>query len=355
MINQVVNQDQSEPLLRWAVAHLHENSAVRPRLEPVSGDASFRRYFRLQTGNGSVIVVDAPPAHEKNPEFVSVTSILAAAGVRVPQILATDLKRGWLLLEDFGDRLLLPELTGASVDTWYREAIDIILLIQQARVSGGAESDSWRLPPYNQQRLQEEMDLFPQWFLSGLLAYNPDKRVERLISNVCDRLVLNAVEQPQFMVHRDFHSRNLMVLKSGHLGVIDFQDAVVGPMTYDLVSLLRDCYIHWQPERLDGWLDYYRQAATKLGLLGDIEHQTFRRWFDLMGMQRHIKVLGIFARLYLRDGKSGYLKDLPLVLAYTMQVSARYAEFDQFSDWLAGTVLPAIESMDWYHSPEPPA
>ena len=355
MINQVVNQDQSEPLLRWAIANLGLNPDITHRLEPVSGDASFRRYFRLKTADSSVIVVDAPPAHEKNPEFVAVTSILTSAGVRVPQIFAVDLEHGWLLLEDFGNCLLLPELTRSSAGSWYRQAIEVLLKIQQAPVHEDAGGQEWRLPLYSDTLFQEEMDLFPQWFLSGLLDRTQGEQEQRMIADVCNRLVHSATEQPRVMVHRDFHSRNLMVLSGSELGVIDYQDAVAGPLSYDLVSLLRDCYIQWSPEYLDDWLDYYLSAASRLGVLEGVDSKTFRRWFDLMGMQRHIKVLGIFARLYLRDGKSGYLKDLPLVLEYTIQVSARYPEFDDFSDWLSSEIVPLVEPQGWYQRPELPA
>jgi aminoglycoside/choline kinase family phosphotransferase len=316
-------------------------------LVPVAGDASFRRYFRLHTATGSVIVCEAPPATEKNAEFVAVRELLQAAGVRVPALLAVDLRRGYLLLEDLGDALLLPALEAATVDHWYGRAMDMLLRL--ARADG-----SRSLPAYSVARLQGELDLFPEWFCAGLLQTPLDAAGDRVFRELSRRLVDSALAQPQVLVHRDFHSRNLLRLAGGELATIDFQDALCGPVTYDLVSLLRDCYCRWPDADVQRWaLAFRERLAASPCAQGPGSPGEFLRAFDLMGLQRHLKVLGIFARLWLRDGKPGYLGDLPRVVGYVEDVlAARRDEpaLAAFADWFAATLAPRLPAQSWWRT-----
>jgi len=311
----------------------------------VAGDASNRRYFRLAGADSSYIVAEAPPTTEKNEAFVAVRNILAQAGVKVPEILAVDFQRGYLLLEDMGDRTLLPELNGSSVDGFYRQALALLGKIAAIDV-GNLE-----LAAYDQALLSEELGRFPTWFVEALLGC-PLGDAEREVIQRLDSCLLNsALEQPRVLVHRDFHSRNLMLPGTGELAVIDFQDAVVGPVTYDLVSLLRDCYIQWPADQVRQWALDYRLGLMDSGRLADIDEVRFLRWFDWMGLQRHIKVLGTFARLSLRDGKPGYLDDLPLVIHYVKEMLDKYADeepaFAEFRTWFRQRLQPLIAQQSW--------
>ena len=313
-------------------------------LDVVSGDASFRHYYRLPlTAGGSVIAVHAPPEKEDNLAFATVQELLHRHGARVPKLIAWDEQRGFLLQEDFGDQLLCPLLVNsAAADHYYRRAFRVLLAMQAIPASAHA------LPQYDSARLHTEMSLFPEWFVEGLLQYPLNVEERRLLSNVFDMLSLRAQQQTQVVVHRDFHSRNLMVLADESLGMIDFQDAVRGPVSYDLVSLVRDCYISWSPEQVDEWIAAYRQMAMRSGLLADISEADFMQDVDWMGLQRHIKVLGIFARLHLRDGKSGYLNDLPLVISYTLSVASQYPEFAPFCTWFEDKLIPIVVKQSWF-------
>jgi aminoglycoside/choline kinase family phosphotransferase len=311
----------------------------------VAGDASNRRYFRAGLGARSYILVDAPPATEKNQAFLAVREMLAGAGVKVPALYGADLERGFLVLEDLGDRLLLNELAADSVDDWYGLAMGVLGQVATLNVA------NLELPAYDASLLAEELSRFPEWFAEALLGYSlaDDERV--LLDKVFALLRDSALEQPRVLVHRDFHSRNLMPQADGQLGVIDFQDAVLGPVSYDLVSLLRDCYIHWPEERVRGWALAYRRQLQSQGLLPGVNAARFLRWFDLMGLQRHIKVLGTFARLYLRDDKPSYLADLPLVIQYVLEISARYGAEEPllagFHRWFEDGLTPLIADQPW--------
>ena len=311
----------------------------------VAGDASARRYFRFEYAGQSYVLVEAPPATEKNEAFLAVRALLADAGVRVPALLGADLERGYLLLEDLGDRLLLPALDAIAVDGYYLRAFEV--LMKMALV----ETDRTGLGDYDQVLLGEELGRFQSWFVEGLLGTVPTVRQRSLLSDVNAKLIESALQQPRVLVHRDFHSRNLMLVEAGDIAVIDFQDAVVGPVTYDLVSLLRDCYIQWPVARVQQWASDYYGLLRSRGLSGDIEEALFLRWFDWMGLQRHIKVLGTFARLYLRDGKSAYLDDLPLVIDYVLEILDKYAgeepAFAELSDWFSRHLSPMIAQQDW--------
>lgn len=317
----------------------------QPDFRMIAGDASNRRYFRLCQGENSFIVAEAPPATENNAAFLAVRDVMAAAGVRVPVVHAADLDRGYLLLEDLGRRPLLPLLDATTVDRHYRAAFDCL------RKLASVAPATLDLPCYDSALLQEELGRFSSWFCQALLDCAPGEAAGDMLEALCHRLVGSAQEQPRVLVHRDFHSRNLMLQADGALAVIDFQDAVVGPVTYDLVSLLRDCYVRWPRQQVIDWAVHYHQTLKERNLLADIEQERFLAWFDLMGLQRHLKVLGTFARLHLRDGKPGYLQDLPQVVAYVREIAGKYAGQDpvigQFQDWFEGQLVPVIERQAW--------
>ena len=304
---------REEALQAWA----GETLGAATGLVPVSGDASFRRYFRVHAGERSYIAVDAPPEHEDSRPFVAVAARLHAAGLHVPEVLAADLERGFLLLSDLGDTLYLDRLDAHSADHLYDAALEALLRIQAAPAEG--------LPAYDAALLGREMELFREWYLGRHLGWQPGAGEEQALGACFDLLAAQALEQPRVFVHRDYHSRNLMVAEPNP-GIIDFQDAVHGPITYDLVSLLRDCYIAWPEDRVAAWVADYQVRAERAGLLEPVSPATFRRWVDWMGLQRHLKATGIFARLNHRDGKPGYLQDIPRTLGYMHQVCTGYAE-----------------------------
>ncbi len=284
------------------------------RLSPASEDASFRSYLRLETAAESLIVMDAPPAKEPCDQFIAVAQKLRDAGLSAPEIIARNPAEGFLVLTDFGGRDYLSQLNPESEATLYGDALAALLLMQ-------TRIDATDLPPYDAAFLNREMDLFHDWFLGKLLGISLDPGQQAIWQSIKQALVDNALAQPQVFVHRDYHSRNLMKLETGNPGILDFQDAVKGPITYDLVSLLRDCYIDWPPIRVDQLaLDYYEFA--KVNDLVNVKAAQFMRWFNLMGIQRQLKAIGIFSRLKIRDGKAGYLKDIPRTLEYLRQVSA---------------------------------
>ena len=335
-----------ESLLPWALSILGISECeAGPSMTGVAGDASSRRYFRFEIAGQSYVLVEAPPATEKNEAFLAVRVMLGEAGVRVPDLLGADLDRGYLLLEDLGDRLLLPALDAVSVGGHYNRAFDVML--KMALV----DTQRTGLGEYDQKLLAEELGRFQQWFVEGLLRIAPTARELSLIGHVGERLIASALEQPRVLVHRDFHSRNLMLVDANDLAVIDFQDAVAGPVTYDLVSLLRDCYIQWPVERVQQWASDYYSLLRSGGMLEHVEQAEFLRWFDWMGLQRHLKVLGTFARLSLQDGKSAYLEDLPLVIDYVLEILDKYAgeepSFAELGAWFRAQLSPVIARQDW--------
>lgn len=332
-------------LLTWSLSVLDVDSPAE--LEPVAGDASARRYFRLRLPGQSFIAVEAPPDSQKNTEFLAIQHLLAAAAITVPAVFGADLSRGFLLLGDLGDRTLLPELSVSSVDEQYRQAFDVLLAM------GEIDPGDPQWPRYDDALFSEELSRFPEWFVEQLLGL--PLPAAGLWQPFAEFLKRSALMQPTVLVHRDFHSRNLMPQPDGTLAVIDFQDAVIGPVTYDLVSLLRDCYIRWPPQQVEGWALSYLQRLQQRGGLEDVTADEFLRWFDLMGLQRHIKVLGTFARLYLRDKKPAYLTDLPLVIAYVREILAKYrdevAQLANFEDWFEGELMPAVRQQPWGADP----
>lgn len=309
---------------------------IRGELETVSGDASFRRYFRQPLHNGSVIAVDAPPEKENSEPFVRIARQWHARGVKVPGVLHVDMGQGFMALEDFGNDMLLPALNEKSVDALYAQAIDQLIHLQLQPAEN--------LPHYDAALLDREMALFPEWFVGKHLQLTLSPAEQSVLQDTFTMLRETALGQPQVIVHRDYHSRNLMLLEN-QFGIIDFQDAVVGPFTYDLVSLLKDCYIQWPQENVNAWATQYFAKARAAGLIGAIADEQCQLWFDWMGLQRHIKVAGIFARLYYRDGKAGYLKDIPLTLHYIMQVCEVYPALAGFEQLMRNRILPAFEAL----------
>ena len=309
------------------------------RIAPASADASFRRYFRVtRAGLSPLIVMDAPPAREDVGPYLRVATMLQQVGVNAPRVLERSVEDGFLLLSDLGTRLYLTELAQPGhADPLYADAIDALVRIQ----SRGA-STALQLPPYDEKLLRFEMSLFPDWLLQRHLGLALAPREEALLREAMDALVANALEQPQVFVHRDYHSRNLMVCAGANPGILDFQDAVRGGLTYDLVSLLRDSYIAWPWQRVVGWAMEFRRKAAATGLACGRDDAEFLRWFDLMGLQRQLKVAGIFARLWHRDGKQGYLADIPRTLQYAVVACARHADFAGLGALIEHRVLPAV-------------
>lgn len=327
---------------RAALSQLISQDMTSATLSMVSGDASFRRYFRLTYGGQSWICVDAPADKEDNPSFVNIARQWHAAGVTVPEVLAQDFVQGFMLLEDFGDELLWPALHAEGTgdherERLYRLAIDELMKIQKITPEG--------LPSYDADLLEREMRLFDEWLCTQQLGMTLSPDEDAMLARVREVLTASALSQPVVVVHRDYHSRNLMRLLDGRTGVIDFQDAVSGPVTYDLVSLLRDCYVHWPPHLVQTLLVYFYQTASDQGIHG-MPLTEFTRAFDLMGMQRHMKAAGIFARLNIRDGKPGYLGSVANTCRYLHDISSGYPEFREFTDWLESRFLPALEAAE---------
>jgi aminoglycoside/choline kinase family phosphotransferase len=289
-------------------------------IRPASSDASFRRYFRVDGAQGSTyIVMDAPPPQEDVRPFIHVAEVFGQTGASVPHILHKDVERGFLLLSDLGSTTYLNQLNQDSAHKLYMDAIDSLVLIQ-------AQSKPGVLPEYDRALLLRELMLFPEWYIGKHLGVTLSDTQTAELNKVFDTLLANNLAQAQVYVHRDYHSRNLMVMPQGNPGILDFQDAVYGPITYDLVSLLRDAYIQWDEELVLDWAIRYWERARRAGLPVNPDIDAFYRDFEYMGLQRHLKVLGIFARLYHRDGKDAYLKDLPLVMEYTRNAARRYTQ-----------------------------
>jgi N-acetylmuramate 1-kinase len=309
------------------------------RLEPASADASFRRYFRVWRPSGSTsVVMDAPPDKEDTAPYLHVTGLLRSCGVHVPEIEAADTTRGFLLLEDLGSTHMLARLrAGGEPNELYDQALATLALIQLH----GQEA-AQQLPPYGADALEREMLLLPTWFCARHLRLALSPEDTALLTDTFAFLIREALAQPVVFVHRDYHSRNLMITAQRSPGVIDFQDALAGPIGYDLVSLLKDCYVCWPRARVIAWLDDYRSRLRAAGGAVGADNAEFLRWFELAGLQRHLKVLGIFSRLWYRDGKRDYLTDLPLTLEYVRDTAARYTELRRFSAWVEATLVPGL-------------
>ena len=322
-------------------------SATGLPIERASADASFRSYWRVRAADDTWIVMDAPPDKENIESWLDIGARLRRAGLHAPEVHAVDREHGFVLMEDLGTRTYLPALTETTVDALYADALDALLRMQ-ARV------DPAGLPAFDEALITTELERMPEWFLGRHLGYAIGCDDWDIIELAFRRLITSAREQPQAFMHRDYHSRNLIIIdRTGHdagdalatsgsvaprlvsPGIVDFQDALTGPLTYDLASLLRDCYIAWDAERVEGWVEAHRARLRHLHLLDThVEAARFRRWFDLIGLQRHLKVLGNFCRLWYRDGKPQYLADLPLTWHYVISVAHRYGELAPLADLL---------------------
>ncbi|MCW8891440.1 MAG: phosphotransferase [Sedimenticola sp.] len=306
------------------------------KIEKASDDASFRRYFRVTAaGESARIAMDAPPDKEDCRPFVALLEQFGALGLHVPALFAQDLDQGFLLLEDLGSTHYLDVLAGDTADRLYGDALAALAVIQSIGPRQG-------LPEYDAEMLHREMMLFSDWLVNHHLGLDLDEAEQAMLKASFESLSASALEQPQVCVHRDFHSRNLLVCSSPTPGIIDFQDAVLGPVTYDLVSLLKDCYIDWPEARVKDWVMGYFQLAVQSGILKSGDEGLFLRWFDLMGVQRHLKASGIFARLNHRDGKPGYLGDIPRTLNYIVEVARHYPEMAGLGAFIKQRVLPAL-------------
>jgi aminoglycoside/choline kinase family phosphotransferase len=331
-------------LTTWLMEILSETGASSLpssdfQIAPASADASFRRYFRVagpavvnafSASSGSLIVMDAPPDKEDIHPFVVISKLLIDAGLNVPQVFAEDFNQGFLLLSDLGAKVYLDVLDENTVEPLYADALDALLQMQR-----NVSTDATSLPAFDATLLWNEMVLFRDWYCEQYrqFTFSQAQRVE--LEAVFQQLTASALAQPQVFVHRDYHSRNLMVMEQNNPGILDFQDAVIGPLTYDLVSLLRDCYIAWPRQRVEQWALAYLHRAADAGVFEPQSNATYLRWFDWMGVQRHLKATGIFARLHLRDNKPAYLNDIPRTLGYVRDVSARYPELQSLHALLA--------------------
>ncbi|MEY4589375.1 MAG: hypothetical protein RL497_1451 [Pseudomonadota bacterium] len=340
-----------EELSAWTAQQLSLRGETFTGWQALSGDAGFRRYFRLHAL--PYLAVYAPPASENSLLFNNIARFFRQQGLAVPDIISTDFAQGFLLVSDLGEDLFATHLSEEWVDGLYGEAINTLLHLQQITPTPGL------LAPYDAACLRRELELFPQWFIGELLQYTLNSDEQQLLTHTFSLLEQAAAQQPQVVVHRDFHSRNLIFRQvqpaqetlQGRLlppGLIDFQDALIGPASYDLVSLLKDCYIHWPKSQVRTWALAYYQQAQQQGIWPRLREGEFIQSFDLMGLQRHLKVLGIFSRLSLRDHKHQYLNDLPRVLAYTLEVAGHYPVLARFHLWFYQRLMPRIQQQAWY-------
>jgi N-acetylmuramate 1-kinase len=335
------NSTRDQELALWVNQTLaHTTSTIV--LTPLGGDAGFRRYFRLSSSQ-PLLAVDAPPQTEDSAQFIAIAQLLRTQGLKVPKVAALNLERGFLLVEDLGDKQLYQQVLAGDATAHYQQALSSLIQLQQC------PDQPALIPRYDRTLLRRELEIFNDWFVAALLGYHLSAAETQLLDGCFHQLEDAALTQPQVLVHRDYHSRNLMLCAKGDLGLIDFQGALWGPITYDLASLLRDCYLRWPRTQVTDWAHAYRQQAIAAGLLPATLCATeFMRWLDWIGLQRHIKVLGIFARLQLRDGKHGYLKDLPLVIRYCLEVAAQYPELAAFVEFFNAKLLPLAQTHSWY-------
>jgi hypothetical protein len=315
--------DRLQQLKKWLSEHLDSRGIVVKR---ASEDASFRRYFRVWSGDTTYIAMDAPPNNENCVPFINIALRLEQHGLNVPHIFQQDAAQGFLLLSDLGNTSYLSKLDAKTVGVLYGDALAALLKMQ-------AEVPADGLPPYDDKLLRLEMSLFVDWFLLHHLKLKLTPEHEAVIADTFNLLAANALEQPRVFVHRDYHSRNLMVTSGNNPGILDFQDAMHGPVTYDLVSLLRDCYIAWPKVQLEQWVTQHHEGLIRAGLVKASLPQ-FRQWFDWMGMQRHLKAIGIFSRLRYRDHKPGYIKDIPRTMNYVFEVCEQYPRLQAFKELL---------------------
>lgn len=299
------------------------------RMHPITGDASFRRYYRVQCPDRTLIAMDAPPEHEDAHRFVTIANSLLQHNIPVPTIIDTHIEKGFALLSDFGDKQLLSLLSNDSVDAYYDEAMKLLYKLQQC-----TQLNNYTLPIYDETYLTKELNLFSEFYLKVHLNLEITHDIQVLLNETHKKIIDNLVSQPQVAMHLDYQSRNLMVLEHNQLGLIDFQDIMLGPITYDLASLLRDCYIDWPDEKVIAWLnDFYHMLSQHNAALG-FSSSDFYEWFQWSTMQRHLKNLGTFSRLHHRDSRSNYLDDIPRTFNYVLRASSELAPLTQFHEFL---------------------
>lgn len=306
-------------------------------LQPMPGDASFRRYFRLNTPSQSYVVMDAKPPQEDCQKYIDVAEALGAIGLNVPKIFHAEKDLGFLLITDFGDLTYLKSLNHLNADQLYQNALQALAVLQTCR-----HVPNRKIPCFTSEWMWQEWAWCKEWFLGKYLDLLPLKE-EKKLDDCYAFIVESAINQPQVFMHRDYHSANLMVLPQNKVGILDFQDAFIGPVTYDVVSLLRDCYIHWPEEKVRTWTMFYWQQLNDANALQKVTFETFLKWFDLMGIERHLKALFTFARKYVRDNQDAYLKYMPLTLNYLLNVSQNYSELSALHHYLAQEVQPALK------------
>ena len=329
------------------LAEILQCDAEDVALQLIAGDASPRKFYRVSGPASDSRVLMVSPPTENNERFVLIQRTLEGAGVRVPSMPRANLALGYFLLEDLGDTTFSLALQQNDVGALYREALDTLAVIHAIRV---VESE---LPHYDQKELQRELDVCPEWFFSKALSLPLDRKALSIFAEMSACVIGAAHHQPQGLVHRDYHSRNLMVsVGDMSLAVIDFQDAIIGPVAYDAVSLLKDVYVVWPREKQLVWLEYYWERLVREGQLDEGSWSQFIMWFDLIGLQRHVKILGVFSRLWLRDDKPSYMRDIPAVIAYIREACLLYRDthpaIGVFWDWFEGSVMPIVERQDWY-------
>ncbi|MFT7560610.1 MAG: aminoglycoside/choline kinase family phosphotransferase [Flavobacteriales bacterium] len=317
------------------------NSKLSIRLSPLGGDAGFRQYYRIAESEG-VLAVYAPVDTEDSKQFCLIAKYLRENGIRAPRVFAQDYSQGFMLIEDFGRQMLLPALDHNSVDGYYGEALNVLLRLQQSPLDGSV------FPPYDAAVLLTEMRVCLEWFIDALLGIKLNAAEHAIFEDAFEQINQCCLAQEQVVVHRDFHSRNIVLTGCGNLGIIDFQDGLIGPLCYDLVSLLKDCYIRWPRQKVETWALAYAAMLNNVGVRVHNDPQVFLRDFDLMGLQRHLKVLGVFARLNLRDNKGVYLRDLPRVLGYIDEVLDLYPEFSALRELFDQRLYPNIKSQPWF-------
>ena len=348
-ISRMSSDQREQQLNQWARIQLADMSIEIPecyRLVPASDDASFRRYFRYEDDSRSFIFVDAPPEKEDSRPFVSISEYLLDHGLNAPEVYSVDFDLGFMMLTDLGHLQYLKVIKGVikgragaeEISSLYKDAINALVKMQ---------SISAQLPLYDASLLQTEMDLFPDWFVRNQLKLELSDREIEMLKSVNRLMIDSAIAQPQVFVHRDYHRRNLMVTSENNPGIIDFQDAVIGPVTYDLVSLLRDCYLELPPDELNYWVQNCYRLMVAQHIIEGISLDAFRRWFDFMGLQRQLKCAGIFSRLHLRDGKAGYLADIPRVVTYMVEVCSAYKELNEFGGWLGEVIVPRLSAVEF--------
>lgn len=327
--------DKTNILNSWLFNYLKEEPKNVSRLK---GDASFRQYYRVQSVHGNLIAMASPSLSEPILPFVSIANSWHRQGIAVPRVLHYNLKLGFALLTDFGDVLLQDKLDKNTADVYYKNALERLPAIQES-----SRPKDYIYPLFDEKHIHLELSYFKEWFIEKLLGLEMSVAESKMLDGLFAQLIDICDQQPQTVIHRDYHSRNLMVLENNALGILDFQDAMLGPITYDAASLLRDCYVDWPIDSVYRWLAHFYEVRYD-EKLKQYSFAQFQEWFDKVGLQRHIKVLGIFSRLKIRDGKAGYLKDIPRILNYVLQVTAQYPQLKHFEQWLILRVIPQWEA-----------